>query len=212
MISAVRGFALLLAIYLPVASAKDLGVIGDAFPIAETNLLDFIQHRLGELEADGTIAREQENFKQRVTENSVRPPPVEGITRASEYARHTFNPTFVVDDDKRGANGQLFARKGQVINPLTYTSFNQTLYFIDADDATQIKWLKTQIPKTLEYKVILVKGNVKKASDALEKRVYFDQGGALVQRFGIKAVPARVTAGDDNATLLVEQFNPGDES
>lgn len=212
MISVARGIGLLLACYLPFATAKDLGVVGDAFPIAETNLLDFIQHRLGELEADGTIAREQEQFKQRVTENSLRPPPVKGIERATEYARHTFNPSFVVDEDKRGPKGQLFARKGQVINPLTYTGFNQTLYFIDADDAAQIKWLKTQSPTTLEYKVILVNGNVKQASDVLEERVYFDQGGTLVQRFGIKAVPARVTAGADKATLIVEQFNPDGES
>jgi conjugal transfer pilus assembly protein TraW len=211
MTSIARSFALLLAFYLPSVPATDLGVIGDAFPIAETDFLDFIHGRLGQLEADGTLAREQEKFKQRVIDNTLRPPPVEGITRATEYTRTTFNPSFVVDEDKRDTNGRIFVRKGVVVNPLTYTGFNQTLYFIDADDPAQIKWIKAQQPSTLEYKVILVNGNVKDASDAVGVRMYFDQGGTLVQRLGIKAVPARVTASLDKSHLIVEQFVAGDE-
>lgn len=193
----------------PAVSAKDLGVVGDAFPIAETDFLDFIKRRLGELEANGTIAREQEKFKQRVIDNTLRPPPVAGLTRAKEYTSRLFDPSFVVDEDKRGANGQVFARKGDRINPLAISPFMQTLYFIDGDDPDQLKWFKAQRPATLEYKVILVGGNVKGTSDALASRVYFDQGGVMVQRFGITALPARVSAANGGTHLAVEQFDAG---
>lgn len=191
-------------------SAKDLGVIGDTFPIAESDFIDFIKRRLGELEANGTIAREQEKFKQRVIENTLRPPPVAGLGRAKEYTSRLFDPSFVVAEDQRGPDGQLFARKGVRINPLSIAPFNQTLYFIDGDDEEQLKWFKGQRAATLESKVILVSGNVKDTSDALASRVYFDQGGVMVQRFGITALPARVTAATDRTRLLVEQFDAGE--
>lgn len=198
----------LLLLQLPLASAANLGTVGDIYPIAETDFLEFIHRRLGQLEADGTLAREQDRFKQRVIENTLRPPAVAGIHPAKEYAKRLFNPSFVVDEDKIGANGQAFARKGEVINPLQVAPFKQTLYFIDGDDPAQLHWFKSQRPATLEYKVILVKGNVKETSDALASQIYFDQGGAMVQRFGIQAVPARVTDAGDGKHLVVEQFDP----
>ncbi|WP_189960637.1 TrbI F-type domain-containing protein, partial [Escherichia coli] len=36
--------------------------------------------------------------------------------------------------DIRDNEGRVFARQGEVMNPLQYVPFNQTLYFINGDD------------------------------------------------------------------------------
>lgn len=55
----------------------------------------------------------------------------------------------------------MFARQGEVMNPLQYVPFNQTLYFINGDDPAQVAWMKRQTPPTLESKIILVQGSIR---------------------------------------------------
>lgn len=59
--------------------AKNLGTWGEMYPIAEQDMLTTIQTRLKAMEASGEMAREQEAFKQRVIENTLRPKPVAAV-------------------------------------------------------------------------------------------------------------------------------------
>jgi conjugal transfer pilus assembly protein TraW len=187
-------------------NAKDLGTWGDLYPIHEPDLLDTIRSRLGDMQASGELAEQQENFKQDVIANSLRPAPVAGLAIAHEDRTWFVDPTFILGRDIADQNGRVFAHLGQHVNPLDNVPFKQTLYFIDADDKRQVAWMKKQMPDTELVKVILVKGNIRDASDALNTRVYFDQQGALTSRFNLKAVPARVTAAADGRRLQVEEF------
>lgn len=65
-----------------VVQAKDLGTWGEMYPIAEQDMLTTIQTRLKAMEDSGELAREQDAFKQRVIEHTLRPKPVEGLTLA----------------------------------------------------------------------------------------------------------------------------------
>lgn len=105
---------------------------------------------------------------------------------------------------------QVFARQGEVMNPLQYVPFNQTLYFINGDDPAQVAWMKRQTPPTLESKIILVQGSIPEMQKSLDSRVYFDQNGVLCQRLGIDQVPARVSAVPGERFLKVE-FIPAEE-
>ncbi|MGK4836753.1 type-F conjugative transfer system protein TraW, partial [Salmonella enterica] len=75
-------------------------------------------------------------------------------------------------------NGQVFARKGQWVNPMDTVSLPGPLYFLDADDRRQTDCLKQQ-PAELNRKVILVSGNIREDTKALDTLVYFDQNGIL---------------------------------
>lgn len=114
----------------------------------------------------------------------------------------------------------VLAAKGQKINPLDQFIFREKLLFINGDNSQQIDWLKQQLhlikqpaaqavakPQDLQshalvksarlatssqLKIILVNGNIKTVSQALHHRVYFDQSGALCQRFHIQHTPAEV--------------------
>ncbi|EPT0360612.1 hypothetical protein ACVNT8_004293 [Enterobacter cloacae] len=78
------------------------------------------------------------------------------------------------------------------VNGRDTLSLNLTLYFIDGDDKRQIAWMKAQKPSTPHYKIILVNGNVREASDSLSSRVYFDQQGVISRRLQLTYIPARV--------------------
>lgn len=112
--------------------------------------------------------------------------------------------------DIRDNEGRVFARQGEVMNPLQYVPFNQTLYFINGDDPAQVAWMKRQTPPTLESKIILVQGSIPEMQKALDSRIYFDQNGVLCQRLGIDQVPARVSAVPGDRFLKVE-FIPAEE-
>ena len=89
------------------------------------------------------------------------------------------------------------------MNQLAKVAMNQTLYFVDGDNRQQGAWVKKQITARVAFKVILVNGNVKDISDALDEPVYFDQAGVLTTKFGFTHTPARVS--QDGRVLKVDE-------
>ena len=51
--------AMLLFSLMPIAHAEELGVVGPTYDIAEPDLLEVIQSRLGRMEKAGELARKQ---------------------------------------------------------------------------------------------------------------------------------------------------------
>lgn len=201
-----RGLRALPALLLcAAAGAKDLGTWGDVYPVAEPDLLDTLHGRLAEMEKSGELAQRQAELRDAVTQSALRPAPVAGIGRADAHRTRFADPSFTVAQDITAPDGTVIARKGQRVNPLESVPFTQTLWFIDADDARQVAWVKRQAAGTAS-KIILVKGSVRAAADALDARVYFDQQGTLSRRFGLTAVPARVAAAPDGLRLQVDEY------
>ncbi|EGG3945690.1 type-F conjugative transfer system protein TraW [Salmonella enterica] len=192
-------------------AAADLGTWGDLWPVQEPDMLAVIMHRLEVLQQSGEMSKKMDEFKARVARNSLRPPAVEGVTRTEKYASRLFDPSVRLADDIRDNEGRVFARKGEVMNPLQYVPFNQTLYFINGDDPEQMDWMKHQTPLTLESKIILVRGSIPQSQTALDSRIYFDQNGVLCHRLGIDQVPAQVTGVPGDRLLKVEFIPVGDK-
>lgn len=187
-------------------TAKNLGTWGEMYPVAEQDMLTTIRNRLQAMENSGELAREQEAFKKRVIENTLRPKPVEGLTLARENTTHYIDPSITLSEDLADHQGRVFARRGQVINPLDTVSFSDTLYFIDGDNPDHLAWMKKQNPATLQYRIILVNGDIRETTNALAARIYFDQEGTLTRKFALRAIPARVTLAEDRRRLRVDTF------
>ena len=201
-----RAYLLVGCLLSPLTQAADLGTWGDLWPVREQDMLQLITQRLQTLQTTGKWDQTMDEFKQRVIENSQRPAPVEGIKRAEKYEQRWFDPSIRLTEDLKDNNGRVFARKGDVVNPLKTVPFVQTLYFINGDDADQIAWMKRQVPETLMSKIILVRGSVPETSAVLDSRIYFDQNGVLSQRFGLTTVPARITPAPSGERLNIETF------
>lgn len=200
------GVVFALSLLSGTVAAKDFGTWGDLYPVAEPDMLQTIHERLTALQRSGRWEQEMAAFKARTVKHSQRPEPVAGIGKTERYAERFFDPSVQLSADLKDDKGRVFARKGDVINPLATVPFAQTLYFIDGDDPQQVAWMKAQQPETLMVKVILVNGDVPKTSAALDSRIYFDQGGALSRRFGLTTVPARITAAPSDLRLRIESI------
>jgi conjugal transfer pilus assembly protein TraW len=86
-------------------------------------------------------------------------------------------------------------------------SWGTPLLLIDGDDAAQKK-----LARASHHIVVLVKGSPLGVEKEIGRPVYFDQGGILVRRFGIQAIPARIF--QEGMHLVVEEFRSeeGDSS
>lgn len=191
--------------------AENIGVYGQVYTIAEPDLLMFIHQRLIQFRNDGRLQSMEKGFEKRVAKHIVRPASVSGVSDASLSSKvRTFyyKPTFILQKNIYDASGKLLFTAGMRVNPLNQKEvsaispgsvipqFNETLFFINADKKSQIDWVKSQVGGIDQmnhvYKIILVKGNLKKASNELG-RIYFDQDGVLCHQFGINRVPAVLT-------------------
>ena len=63
------------------AYARDLGVIGPVYAIAEPSLIEVIQAKLREMQANGALARLQRESQARIRREVEQPTPVAGITK-----------------------------------------------------------------------------------------------------------------------------------
>lgn len=182
--------------------AKHLGVIAPTFPIAEMDMLDWIQQRLMTFEQNGEMDRMKAAFKAQVEQSVRRPPPVNGITTTTTPNTFYKDPTLTLSQDIKDANGKVLFAKGLKVNPFdsatwpngaTLPSFtlSKQLVFIDGDDPQQIAWAKRYLVTQKDIKWILINGEPEQVSKALNARIYFDQRGDITRWLGIKHVPTR---------------------
>ena len=181
--------------------AKELGVYGETFPIAEENLLTVIQNKLKGMAADGSIAHTQQEIARKAGRKILRPSPVNGILKTQTPRRWFYDPSMTVESDIKDPKGNLIAAQGTVINPLDKMSWGVPLLFLDGNDPAQVAWAEAQHSLA---KWVLVKGSPVELEEKLKRPVYFDQAGMLVNKFGIQQVPCRISQKDKK--LLVEEL------
>lgn len=189
------------------ASAADIGTFGDTWDIREHDLITVLKKNLEQHFSGKSQEQIEKEMQQKAEDEAMRPPPVEGLATARETRSRLFDPSFTVQRDIADQNGVVFAHKGEKVNPFDVISvFDETLYFIDADDDRQIAWMKQQVPRTTTSRVILVNGNVRDNATALGSRVYFDQTGSITKKFGITQVPAEVKQAPGQKRFLITEF------
>lgn len=196
-------FLLLLSLLSAGASARDLGTTGHLFTIAEPDLLTFIRQRLKAMEDSGEMAKMQKETEERVKAHAVRPTPVAGLSPAVTSRSFAFDPTFTVRETITDMQGRVIAKQGDQVNPLDRVPFSEVLYFLDGDNRAQVAWVKRQIAGQMNFKVILVNGNIRETSETLDEPVYFDQAGVLTTKFGFTHTPVRISR--DDRVLKVEE-------
>ena len=74
---------------------------------------------------------------------------------------------------------------------------SRELLFIDGTDPEELAAAQALVAERRDARVVLVNGNVADASRQMQRRIFFDQGGALTRLFGIQATPAVLFNGSD---------------
>ncbi len=176
------------------ARAMDLGIIGPTYEISEPHLLQMIEQRLREKERSGELGRLEAEARARGIATVKNPPPVTGL-RATETVRtFYFDPSFTLDRNILGPQGELLFAAGTRKNPLEVVSLSRHLLFFDARDPRQIARARHLIALYRgRVKPILVGGSYLDLMQSWHVPVYYDQQGLLTRRLGITQVPALVS-------------------
>ncbi|MDE0386586.1 MAG: hypothetical protein OXI22_22090 [Defluviicoccus sp.] len=181
--------ALPLPVLVPDASAKDLGVRGATWPVAEPDLLVEIETRLLQMQQSGELARLENEARERARQSLEEPEPVPGITPAREQRSRPFDPAIVVARDIRTPGGSLIAAAGTRVNPLERVGLTRDLIFVDGRRETEIAWA---LARDRPAKIVLLAGRPLDLMRRYRRPFFFDTGGRLAARFGIAATPTLV--------------------
>ncbi|MCE3237360.1 MAG: traW [Gammaproteobacteria bacterium] len=178
------------------AFSSNLGVVGQVYFIAENDFLVVIEERIQEMQKNGGWLKIQYQIKKRIAEHADRPTSL-FLPRTQTEKIGQINPSMTVPYDVKDAGGKVILPMGTTVNPLSMVSLTKELIFYDADDITQVRWVKNYDKKLKEAgikdKLILVGGSVSSQSHLFARAIYFDQAGRLTRKFGIQHVPAIVT-------------------
>ena len=187
---------------LPVAvSAKDLGVRGATWSVAEPDLLAQIEARLVEMERSGELARLEGEAHQHVRRRLEEPDSVPDIVPATEDRSRLFDPSITVARDIRTPDGVLIAAAGTRVNPLERVELVRDLLFVDGRRPAEIAWA---LAHERPAKIVLLAGRPLELMREYRRPFFFDQGGRLGARFGIVATPSLVA--QDGTRLRITEI------
>ncbi len=185
---------LLFAAALPGAvSAKDLGVRGATWPVAEPDLLAQIEARLIEMERSGALARLEDEARVSARRKLEEPDPASGIAPATRERSRLWDPAITVARDIRTADGVLIAAAGTRVNPLERMTLARDLLFVDGRREAEIAWaLAREEESGRPAKIVLLAGRPLELMRRHRRPFFFDQGGRLAARFGLRFTPSLV--------------------
>ncbi|WP_010303971.1 type-F conjugative transfer system protein TraW [Candidatus Odyssella thessalonicensis] len=183
--------------------AKDLGCFGATFPIAEESLLQVLESKLTQMYQSGQLEIHQKQLQERMSHKALNPLAVPGLRRAQEAKTFLYDPSITVPYDLKDQDGRIFHGAGTRVNPLTTHRLTKPLLFFNGEDPDQVAWALSRHQKDPRSKLILVQGSPFHLSQTHELRFYFDQGGALIKKLGIREVPALVTQHEDHLKITI---------
>jgi len=187
------------------AHARDLGVIGPVYAIAEPSLIEVIQAKLREMQANGGLARLQRESQVRIRREVEQPTPVAGITKTIRARTFHFDPSIEVPHPILDADGRVIVAPGTRINPLDTVSLSRALLFIDARDTAQLDRAQRLLGERKgQVKLILTGGSYLDLMRRWKLPVFYDQQGHLTTQLGIRHVPALVT--QDGNRLRIDEL------
>ncbi len=171
-------------------SARDLGTHGRVYPLVEEDLVEVMMAKAQAEVDSGQWARQIDEWRDQARERAARPKGIV-LPRAEQDRSFYYDPSIIVSHDIRDASGVLIYPKGTQVNPLDFVSMTQGLILIDGDDPEQIDWM-LGLKDLAAFKAVLTNGPILDLMQRLNHRLYFDQHQRLVNKFGVKALPARI--------------------
>lgn len=195
----------ILGLFAPAAGAMES--IGPVSPIEEPSMLEEIHKKLRDLEATGEMERFKEEFIENTKRSVEEPVPVQGVITTIEARSYHIDPTWTAPSTITTPDGTHVVQAGDSVNPLDYITWSRKFLFFDGRDSRQVE-LAAEIITAEQgaVRAILVAGRPLDLTRAWKRQVYFDQGGALVRKLGIRQVPALVY--QEGKKLRVDEMIP----
>ena len=187
-----------------VSQARQLGVVGSVFPVAEISLLSLIESRIAQLSKEGGLERINQDFIQRASNHADRPFP-NHLKRISVTTSHFYNPEIRLSQTLTDHRGQILYPAGTRVNALDrMPNFKPCWIFFNGDDKSQVAFVRNKIRQCANPKIILTEGSVGDAEKTLNAVIYFDQDARIAKKIKLSHVPAVVRR--DKSQLKVTEF------
>lgn len=196
----------------------DLGQQGEIFEIAEPDMIKVMMARAAAIDWE---AKKEAALKRVWTNQHFEP-----LAKAGETVTRELDPSIMVTQDMKDADGNIIHAAGTVINPLDIMPFTQVMMIFDPLDEEERKeidrqrktWEKEHPGAVISYLVTRIdrdKGwdSYKEITDWLDAPIYL-LTPEVKSRWQLRVTPSIVTADNDKKVFLVEEIKTikGDES
>ena len=182
------------------AHASDLGTYGNTYDIVEKDAIELFKSTVAKGLANGGKERLISGAQQRFIDEMANIPPSKGVGVAAESKIRLEDLTQRVNRDIVDSNKQVIVAAGTQLNPLKTHPLTKRVFFIDARQADQIKFVKDRAGKL--DKIILTAGNLWTTQQILKRNVYLDMG--MTQRMRIKFTPSVASQGEHEKLRIEE--------
>ncbi len=174
-----------LGVWALLASASALAgksvIVGKTYTIAEPDTLEEIKSKASAVDWKAWMRKAPANYG--AFQSTALP-------RATETASHLFDPTYILPDDIRDADGKLIAPKGLPINVYRRIKVPGR-YIVIGDTPEDFAWLRDVAHPVSGDKIILAGGNVYQVRQHTSVQVLI-LDPRFIERFGLRAVPSIV--------------------
>ena len=178
--------------------AKDAGVIGPTYPIAEENAIDTIKKNIKK--------KDPEEIKKKFIEEIRKEGEVNlNVPETTVAVNQYIEPQAILSGDIRDDKGKVLFPKGTVFNPIEKMMGKKMYLIFDGTSSRQVAWVKNHREQTLPLKLIATRGNVFDLSKELKTIVYPGKR-EIMEVLQVKSVPSRIT--QEGKLLHVESFIP----
>jgi len=186
------------------ANAKDLGIFGPTYKITDVDAFEWIVNvRLPELQQSGEI----DNMNKKLQNQSkfrVENPKGAPLPAATKVRVRRQSLIYTLTRDVKDAKGRVLFNKGVSANPADILpESKKMLLFIDGTSLEQVKFAIRQATQNNFLKIVLVTGKPLELMREHGLTFYFDQHQRLIDRFNIKALPAKVYR--QKSELVIEE-------
>lgn len=179
-------FFLTMTVMAAHAAGKNLGTVGQVYPVLEPDALAEITAAVTRVDWKKAIDRKKtlEKVKKFRPEN-LYPLPVAVMDKT-----FLVDMTYTLDIDIPDGKGGVLYPKGFSFNPLYYVNLTSILVVIDAGDKRQIEWFNAS-PHADDYRtrLLLSGGNYYDLTEKLERPVFYLMDN-ITRRLRLAAVPS----------------------
>jgi conjugal transfer pilus assembly protein TraW len=179
------------------AEAKDAGVFGPTYPIAEEDAIDQIKHSLAKVDPEVIRKRLKDHF---IEEGEV----LLYVPQTSKATNRYIEPQAILSGDLKDAEGKVLFPKGHLYNPIEKMIGKRVYLVADGTDPRQIAWIKDAL-KESPAKILITKGNVFTLASQLKTMVY-PAKKEILEALQVSSIPTKVT--QEGKILHVEAMVP----
>jgi len=195
---------LLLAGVATAAYSADLGTFGATYPIVEQDVMDRIQDYI----AKQDWARKQEELRKKARNHieNYQPQGLKSLPVVTKDDSYSVDMTWTLPVDISDGKGGIIYPKGFTFNPLEHVYYTRTLVFIDASDKRQVDWLAASpFLKKVDARILLTGGSYYEFMKKYKRHVFY-ANRRIIDRLGIRAVPA--VAVQQGTKMVVHEYAP----